>query len=190
LTRRLWLFVTLALTLVGADQLTKWLVVRYIPYRTGEIVIVPGWFSLVHARNTGAAFGLMDDFQYRMYVFAAFTVVAVAVLAHMAWKLPEDDRFQTVALAMIASGAAGNAIDRVRQQYVTDFLRAYVDAAGPKAWLVAHVGTYEWPSFNVADSCIVVGLGLFVVYYLFFQRDEAVEPEPPVEPVSDLPQPR
>lgn len=190
MAKRLTIFVTLLVALLVADQVTKWLVIQHIAYRTEEIMVVPGFFSLVHARNSGAAFGLLNDFEYRMYVFAAFTVIAVGVLAHMAWQLPDDDRFQTVALAMIASGALGNAIDRVRYQYVTDFLRVFIDSPKAKTWLVDTFGTNEWPSFNVADSCIVVGLGAFVVYYLFLQKDEAVEPSPPAEPVSDMPSPR
>lgn len=188
--RRLLLYVALTALLLVADQATKWLVIQHIPYRTGEIEIIPGFFSLVHARNSGAAFGMLSDFEHRMYVFAAFTVLAVGVMAHMAWQLPDDDRFQTVALAMIASGAVGNAIDRVRHQYVTDFLRVYIDTPSIKAWLIQNLGTNEWPSFNVADSCIVVGIIAFFVYYLFLHKDEAVQPEPAAQPVDDLPLPR
>ena len=191
MTFRTWLFVVLTVTMVVLDQLSKWLVVQYITYRQEEIVLIPGFMSLVHTRNSGAAFGMLGDFEYRMYVFAAFTLVAVVVLVHMAWQLPKDDRFQTVALALISSGAVGNAIDRVRQQYVTDFVLNYVEKpAALKAWLIDTVGTNEWPAYNIADSGIVVGLGMFVVYYLFLARDEAVAPEPPAEPVQDIPPPR
>ncbi|RME25738.1 MAG: signal peptidase II [Deltaproteobacteria bacterium] len=179
---------------VVVDQVTKWLVIRYIGYRTEEIVVIPDFFSLVHARNTGAAFGFLDDFQYRMLVFAAFTIVAVAVLIHMVWQLPAEDRFQTVALALIAAGAIGNAIDRVYntivngQMYVTDFMLNYVGRPeSVKRWLIDTFGTNEWPAWNVADACIVVGIGLFLVYYLFIQEDEDVAPEPPSQPSSDLP---
>lgn len=190
MSRRIVLFIVLAVLLTVADQVTKWLVIQHIAYRTGEIDVIPGFFSLVHARNSGAAFGILGDYEHRMIVFALFTVVAVVVLAQMAWQLPDDDRFQTVALAMIASGAVGNAIDRVRFQYVTDFLRVYVDTPSVRDWLINTVGTNEWPSFNVADSCIVVGLILFFIYYLFMQKDEAVAPSPAEAPVEDLPSPR
>ncbi len=184
------IFVVLAVLLLVVDQATKWLVIQHIAYRTGEIDIIPGFFSLVHARNSGAAFGILSGYEHRMLVFAAFTVIAVGVLGQMAWQLPDEDRYQTVALAMIASGAVGNAIDRVRFQYVTDFLRVYVDTPSVKTWMIDNLGTNEWPSFNVADSCIVVGLILFFIYYLFLQKDEAVAPSPAEAPVEDLPSPR
>lgn len=193
MNNRFTLFTVLAVGLTILDQLSKWAVIQYIDYRTEEIVIIPGFFSLVHARNPGAAFGMLSNFEYRHYVFAGFTVVAVGVLVHMLWQLPRDDRFQTVALAMITSGAVGNAIDRVYNatvngnMYVTDFLRVFIDAEGAKAWLIDTFGTYEWPSFNIADANIVVGLGMFVVYYLFLEKDEEVEPEPAQTPARDLP---
>lgn len=194
---RLSLFFVIAVLGVVVDQVTKWLVIQHIAFRSEEIVVIPGFFSLIHTRNTGAAFGFLNDFEYRMYVFAGFTLVAVAVLVHMVWQLPKDDRFQTVALALITSGAIGNAIDRVYntvandKMYVTDFMLNYIDSpAGVKSWLIDTFGTNEWPAWNVADSGIVVGLGMFIVYYLFIQKDEEVEPEPAAEPASDLPPPR
>ncbi len=188
MTFRHWLFAIIAVGGVVLDQVTKWLVVKHIAYRSEEIVVIPDFFSLVHTRNTGAAFGFLDDFQYRMYVFAAFTIIAVGVLIHMVWQLPKEDRFQTAALGLITSGAIGNAIDRVRYQYVTDFMLNYVGKPeGAKTWLIDTFGTNEWPAWNVADSGIVVGLGMFLVYYLFLQKDEEVEPEPANEPASDLP---
>ncbi len=194
MTFRHWLFFIVFAAGVVIDQVTKWLVIQYISYRSQEVVVIPDFFSLVHARNTGAAFGFLDDFEYRMFVFAGFTLVAVGVLVHMVWQLPREDRFQTVALGLISAGAIGNAIDRVYntvangQMYVTDFMLNYVGRPeGAKSWLIDTFGTNEWPAWNVADSCIVVGIGLFLVYYLFIQKDEEVEPEPASHPASDLP---
>jgi len=195
-SRRIWLFISLFLLLVIADQTAKWLVIQHIAYRSQEIVIVPGFFSLVHVQNTGAAFGMLQDSVWRYPVFGVFTLLAVGVLTHMCFQLPDNDRFQTVALSMIMAGAVGNAVDRVYnavvngEMYVTDYLRVFIDSPKPRAWLINQFHTNEWPSFNVADICIVVGLSLFMIYYLFIQKDEVVAPEPPAEPVNDLPTPR
>ena len=109
------------------DQWSKiWIQNNVALYRE-ELPVIPGFFSIVHAENTGAAFGILNDSPYRMWVFAAFTVVALGVLLQMLWQLPKDDKLQNVALGLIMSGAVGNAIDRVVKQSVTDFLKIYTD---------------------------------------------------------------
>lgn len=170
------------------DQATKWWVMHNLPEGSGEIVVIPGFFSLVNARNPGAAFGLLRDFEYRHWVFVAFTVVAGVVIVDMFRKLKPSDAFMGAALGLVLSGAVGNAIDRVRYRLVTDFLRVYVDTPSIKQWMIATFGTNEWPSFNVADAALVVGIGMFVVHQLFLEKKETVsEPtrsadEEPTEP--------
>lgn len=179
MNRKYSLFAIVTLVFVILDQATKIWVVRNIDYRTEEITIIDGFLSFVHAQNTGAAGGFLNQNEYRMVIFAVFTVVAVGVLLHMLWELPNDDLFQTSALGLIMSGAVGNAIDRVDKQSVTDFVRVYTEHPKLKPWLLEQFGTYEWPSFNVADAAIVVGLGMFGIHYLFLQKDDPdVEPSP------------
>jgi signal peptidase II len=127
-SRRLPYFL-LALGVAVLDQVTKALVIATIPlHRT--IPVIRGFFDLTRP--------------------LLVTLLAVAVfLGVFAWSLstsPEHRLLQT-ALALIMGGAVGNLVDRVRFQFVTDFLRFYVDR-------------WEWPSFNVADSAISVGVAL------------------------------
>ncbi|MCB9690060.1 MAG: signal peptidase II [Alphaproteobacteria bacterium] len=171
------LFAVTAVVGLVLDQATKWWVVHNLPEGTGEIVVIPGFFSIVHARNPGAAFGMLRDFEYRHWVFLAFTIVAGFVIADMFRKLKPNDGFMGAALGLVLSGAIGNAIDRVLYRFVTDFLRVYIDTPSVKQWLIATFGTYEWPSFNVADAALVVGIGMFVIHQLFLEKKEA--PAPP-----------
>ncbi len=167
------------------DQVTKIWVVNNVRYRTEEIKIIDGFFSIVHAQNKGAAMGMFHDFEHRMLLFGVFTVVALIVLAQMFREIPEDDRYQSAALGLILSGALGNAIDRIDKQSVTDFLRVYTEHPTLKPFLIEWTGTYEWPSFNVADAAICVGLGMFVWHFAFMQEDEDnLDPEPPEDPVQ------
>jgi signal peptidase II len=183
-SRKYVIFIVVTLLLVALDQWTKHLVVTHITYRTEEIHLIDGFLSLVHAQNRGAAGGFLGDFEHRMVVFGVFTVVALGVLGHMLWELPGDDRFQTTALALITSGALGNAIDRVDKQSVTDFVRVYTEHPTLKPWLIDLVGMAEWPSFNVADAAIVVGLGLFFVHFLFMEGDDKkLKADPPAAPL-------
>ncbi len=179
-------FAISTVVLVVLDQITKIWVVDNIRYRTEEIQLIPGFLSLVHAQNPGAAMGLLDSFEYRMPLFAIFTLVAVVVLLQMLWQLPDADRFQSLGLGMITSGALGNAIDRLDKQSVTDFVRVYTENETLKPKLINWFGTAEWPSFNVADAAIVVGLGMFLIHFLFLQEDEDdLEPSVPADPLSD-----
>lgn len=165
------LFSVVAIVFTVLDQVTKIWVRKNLTLYDEGIPVIPGFFDIVHAENPGAAFGMLGGAENRMIFFAIFTVIAVGVLGQMLWQLPKDDRLQNLALAFITSGAIGNAIDRVQKQSVTDFLRVYTDNPSAKAKLVEWFGTAEWPSFNVADAAIVIGLGLFVVHWFFFERD-------------------
>jgi signal peptidase II len=179
-------FAIWTVVLMVLDQISKIWVVENIRYRTEEIQLIPGFLSIVHAQNPGAAMGLLDSFEYRMPLFAVFTIVALVVLLQMLWQLPDNDRLQSTGLGMITSGALGNAIDRVHKQSVTDFVRVYTENATLRPKLIDWFGTAEWPSFNVADAAIVVGLGLFLVHFLFLQEDQDdLAPAPPKEPLPD-----
>ena len=161
------IFTVLTVISVVADQLSKLWIVNNLRYRRDEIELIQGLLSFVHAQNHGAAFGIL---QGQMIVFAIFTVIALGVLGQMLWELDKDDLFQNVALAMIASGALGNAIDRARLGYVTDFIRVYTENPKVAAFCIKWFGTTEWPSFNVADTTIVIGLLMFLFHYLFLEE--------------------
>jgi len=167
------LFAVITVMSVLADQLSKLWVVQNLRYRIDEIDVIPGMLSFVHAQNRGAAFGIM---QGKMFIFAIFTLLALGVLGQMLWQLEEDDYFQNIALAMIASGAVGNAIDRGRQQYVTDFIRVYTENPDISAFFINNFGTNEWPSFNIADTTIVIGLLMFLFHFLFLEKNPNAEP--------------
>lgn len=171
---KLKIFIGLALGMLVADQGSKIWVVQNLRLGRDEIKIIPGFFSIIQAQNPYAAMGLgsvIEDPQMRMGLFFLFTLVAMGVLLKMLVDLDREDRFQSATIALIFSGAIGNAIDRVHKQSVTDFLRVYTDYAPLKSWLIQNFGTYEWPTFNIADSAIVVGVGMYLLGYLF-ERDQ------------------
>jgi signal peptidase II len=184
--RRNAVFLAVAILGIALDQLTKWWIVTHLDPHVGAIDVIPGFFQIVHAQNPGAAFGFMRDNQYRHELFLAFTAVACVVILDLFRRLPKDEVFMSITLGLIFSGALGNGIDRVRQHYVTDFLRFYTENSSARAWLASYHLPAEYPSFNVADSALVVGVGLFLVHYMFLEEKEPpVAPPPPtVEPVE------
>lgn len=161
--------VTTVLGLV-ADLASKFWIEANVAYATQEIPVIPGLLSIVHAQNPGAAFGALGEFAGRHVVFGVFTVIALFVVADMFRKLPRTDWYSSLALGLILSGALGNAVDRIRQGHVTDFIRVYSDNPSIKDWLIRNFGTYEWPSFNIADSTLVVGVLLFMLHWAVVER--------------------
>jgi signal peptidase II len=143
--RRL-VYLGISLAVVVLDQITKAIVAARIPLHD-TIPVIRGFFDLTHVRNTGAAFGLFASLSSPSRATILTAVAGGVFLAVLAWSLTSPvtlTRLQT-ALALVLGGAVGNLIDRIRFQSVTDFLRFYVDR-------------WEWPSFNVADSAISVGV--------------------------------
>lgn len=173
------LFGAIAVVFTVADQASKIWVRANLAEHVDERQIIPGFLSFIHAENPGAAFSLLRDSPYRLHVFAAFTVLAVIMIGNMVRTLPARERFLNVAFALVMSGAVGNAIDRVVQGTVTDFIRMYTEAPGLKAWLIAQVGTAEWPTYNIADIAIVVGLGMVAFHSLVLDREGSPAAAPP-----------
>ena len=145
-----------ALVIVFLDQISKWAVIHFL--RVHESVTVTGSFNLVHVRNRGMAFGLMNrpDFDAGFYLLTAATVVAVVLLLAWFFRLKKEEARIALGLSLILGGAVGNLIDRLRFREVVDFLDV-------------HLGPYHWPAFNVADSAITVGT-FWVAIILIFHR--------------------
>ena len=175
-------------TIVGLiiDQASKAWVVANLELHVDRVQVIPGLFDIVHAKNPGAAFGLLGDFEYRHIVFLLFTAVAGYVIWDMFRKLPKNDAYMSSALGLIASGALGNLVDRLRFQEVTDFLRVYSE--NPTiAGFFHQIGLFtrgpdlaEYPTFNIADAALVIGVGMLVVHYLFLD-DRSKQEEAPAE---------
>ena len=173
MNRRNVIFALVAVLGIVLDQATKAWIAANIPVGTTGIPLIPGFLSIVHAHNPGAAFGLFGGFAYRHQLFVLLTVVAVVVILDLVRKLPPTDRLMSASLGLIIAGAVGNVIDRLRFSYVVDFIRVYTDHPTLSRWLVDLFGTNEWPSFNVADSALVVGVALFVIHHLVYERGKA-----------------
>ena len=119
--------------------------------RHDAMVIIPNFFDLRYAENSGSAFSLLHDLANGRIVFLAFGVIALVVIAQWLKRLPADSRVLAVAIGLITGGALGNIIDRALIGRVTDFI-------------VWKVGIHQWPTFNIADSLLVVGIGMILVH--------------------------
>ena len=150
--------------IVVLDQATKlWIDSSMQLYQSQEII--SGFFSLTYVRNTGAAFGFLSQTPewFRQPFFFATTGLALLVLGIFLSRLDETERLARISIASILGGAIGNLIDRVRFGYVIDFLDVYWQG-------------YHWPAFNVADSCITVGV-IGLLWSSFAGKQPAAEPQ-------------
>jgi len=146
-----------ALLLAALDQGTKAWVVRALP-ALRPLEIVPGWLDLVSVRNTGVAFSLLSNLDpgwVRPLLILA-TVLAMAAVVAYIWLHPAGG-VAPWGLGLILGGAVGNLIDRARLGYVVDF----VDL---------HWRNHHWPTFNVADVGISVGVALLVADMIFWDK--------------------
>jgi signal peptidase II len=141
------LLLFLSLPLYVLDQVTKWLVLRFIS--TDEFLpVIPSFFYLVQVHNTGAAFGMLKDNNVFFMILAS---VALVLLAIFAWRGAFVDIATRIGAALLASGIVGNLTDRILHGYVIDFLDVILPWYG------------HWPAFNVADSAICGAAVLFFI---------------------------
>lgn len=154
------LYAAIAVIVFAGDQVTKMMVKNSVPEHA-VIPVIPNFLNLTHIKNAGVAFGLFSDAP-APWKTAVLIVVSAALLAtvvvivvrsrHLRWEAG-------VGLALILGGALSNLVDRIRMGRVVDFVDVFFRS-------------YHWPTFNLADTAIVVGAG-FLVLQLIFSESEA-----------------
>ncbi len=143
------LLLVIATTLLVLDQLSKAWIAAKLPFPTygaASIPVIRGFFYLVHVGNTGAAWSMFAGQSVVLGLLAAATLVAIVV-----WRraLGLQDRGAQVSFGLLCGGIAGNLLDRLLHGHVVDFIDL-------------HFGSYVYPTFNVADSGICLGVALYV----------------------------
>ena len=127
------------------DQLTKHVAIRCLSH--GEsLAVIPGFFSVRHVRNTGAAWGLFSDLNSWLVLFS-FLVLGALFFFRRA--ILRTSMFHRIAVALIVAGVLGNLLDRLRFGFVVDFFDFY--------W-----GSWHFPTFNIADCAICIGVAIYV----------------------------
>lgn len=139
----------IALFVIIVDQLTKWLVVKNM--ELGEsIEVIQNVFYITSHRNAGAAWGIL---QGKMAFFYIITTVVIVGIIYFIQTTTKGKVMYGISLGLILGGAIGNFIDRIRHQYVVDFINTYIFS-------------YDFPIFNIADSSLVIGVILLLIVML------------------------
>ncbi len=157
--RRLWLF---AVAFFILDQVTKAMITARLAFGSygpgAQIEIFPGFLNLVHVGNTGAAWSMFSGQSIWLALLALGTLVAIFIWRH---SLGLQQAAAQPAFGLLCSGILGNLVDRLVHGHVIDFLDF-------------HFGAYTYPTFNVADSAICVGVFWYILWSL---RQPAERPE-------------
>lgn len=146
------------LLLIFLDQFTKYLAVAKLKFNP-PYVLIDGVLELNYLENRGAAFGMLQD---KRTLFIFMTVIMLTVVFYVLLKLPEGKKFLRwqVFLCLICAGGIGNMIDRIRFDYVVDFI---------------YFVLIDFPVFNLADILITIGTVLFFIVILFLTKEEELQ---------------
>ncbi len=158
-----WALAIVAVLVLAADQISKYAVEKFTVAGSTH-VLIPGALNLVHTDNPGVAFGLFADVvgPWRAPILIVFALIVICLIA---WLLKTDRAggwLGRCGMTLILAGAAGNVVDRIARDSVTDFIDFYVHG-------------YHWYTFNLADSAIVVGAAMVIFELLRDWRQTAQE---------------
>jgi signal peptidase II len=156
----------LALPLYVLDQATKWWIVRTMPFEGPDREVISNFFYLCHWGNTGAAFGSFKDSNLFFVILSLVTLVGLLFFTK---RGAFPDRLSLTGVGLLIGGILGNVTDRLIHGHVVDFLLfdLHVRFANP------------WPAFNVADSCICIAAGIFIITAFRGDQKPAASSEAP-----------
>ncbi len=154
------IIIAIAVVIFLGDQATKAMVEDSIPEHA-VVPILPHFFNLIHTKNAGAAFGLFSDSPspWKTGLLILVSAALLATVVALVWKHRRLQWEAGVGLALILGGALSNLVDRIRAGRVVDFLDVYYR-------------NYHWPTFNLADSAIVVGAGFLILQVIASERSD------------------
>ena len=136
--------------LVALDQLTKWLaIIKLKPIH--DVPIIKGIFHLTYVENRGAAFGIFQG-KHLFFIITTLAIIVFVTIYYLKLPLGKESYCMRFSLTLLLAGAIGNLIDRIRLGYVVDFL---------------YFKLIDFPVFNLADICVVVGVAILSIIILF-----------------------
>jgi signal peptidase II len=153
----------IAALVLAVDQVTKAIVLHFLPYDMDERSVLPGFFKLVHWQNTGAAW---SSFAGKNGMLAIIAIAALIILFFSRHHFNSHTLIGQLAFGLVIGGIMGNLVDRIFRHYVVDFLRFYLEPRGGRS--------LGFPAFNVADSAICIGVTL--VFLITWRNEHAAKP--------------
>jgi len=164
LSRRMKIFLTVTLSVIAVDHLTKW-VIKSTMRLNQTIRVIGDLFTISYIMNSGIAFGLFDDHPspHKSLLLIIISIIALGIILYIFLSLPKSVKLSGIAMGLIFGGAIGNLIDRIFRGRVVDFL----DFDFPDIHLrFLNIHMTRWPTFNFADMCVLVGIVMLLVMIL------------------------
>jgi signal peptidase II len=160
-------FLALVIGVLIVDHLTKYRISSTMSL-FDVIEIIPGYLRISYVRNSGVAFGLFDGHPspWKPYLLAGMAVIAVTIIVIYSLRMPPERVLLHTALAVTTGGILGNFIDRIMHGSVVDFIEFHIRES------------FHWPTFNVADSAITIGIALLLIDTLRHVDQDAGQEEP------------
>ncbi len=140
------------------DLITKWIIFKEFK-DVGRYVIIPNCLAIICSENEGIVFGFVQGIN-NILIF--FSIAAIGAILWFYKRFEKSRLYSNIAFGMILSGAIGNLWDRIFHQHVRDFIDIHIGAR------------YHWPTFNIADSLICIGVGLLFYETLFAEKAKKV----------------
>jgi signal peptidase II len=158
---RLKVFIIVSVSVIAVDHVVKW-IVKSTMRLNQTIPVIGDFFTLSYIHNSGIAFGMLDSSAspYKTPLLILVSFVALGIILYIFLSLPRSIRFASLSMGLIFGGAIGNIVDRVVRGEVIDYLDVdFPDISIP----VLNIRMSRWPTFNVADSCVLVGIVILLV---------------------------
>ncbi len=149
----IWIIIIVLIATI--DQISKYLIIKNVKYNE-LIPVIDNFFYITYHENKGAAWGILQN---KRYIFIISTIILSIIMGYILFKT--ENRMLKLSLSFILGGAIGNLIDRILKGSVADFLDF-------------HFGSYNFPTFNVADMFIVIGTIILAIFILFFYQEPDV----------------
>jgi signal peptidase II len=142
----------ISLLILVIDHIAKW-VVRARLYPREVLEIIPGYLRFAYVNNSGVAFGFFDEIEsvWKPYILAAMAMIATVAILIYSMRVSQNRKLLRLALAITLGGILGNFVDRILRGYVVDFIEVHIHEA------------FHWPTFNIADSAITIGIALLLI---------------------------
>jgi signal peptidase II len=129
---------------------------RFLIRHRESVQVIDGFWNFKYVENCASAFGMLRSLPetFRYPFFLLVSLAALIFIPYFYRKTPPDQKLMLFALPFVLAGAVGNLLDRILHRYVIDFIQWYVRIGGEE---------HYWPTFNIADAAIVVGIGLMLL---------------------------
>lgn len=170
LLKAFYSFIWISLLVFVIDIVSKWCVQTNLLNDGASVTLIPNFLHVTLSHNKGASFGMGSngDISWRIF-WIVVSVIMSAILIFVYIKYSKKfNRLQTIALTLMIGGAIGNMIDRIF------YWEAIVGFDGVVDWIDFQFGKYHFPTFNIADSALVIGVFILIIYEIYVAIKEAI----------------